>query len=107
MRYHITRPKGQKTTVYLPPILSEMLALKLGYQPDEEDAIPAVRLWLQDCLDRSTDPGRIHVSQWLQAKIIETLVSPKLREQWGEWFDRAEAAGRYRIRHTRTKAKRS
>jgi hypothetical protein len=64
MRYHITRG-GRETTVTIDDILSEMLALKLGHAPDGDQANRAVRDWMQDCLDKSADPGRIHVSQSL------------------------------------------
>ncbi len=94
IRYHLRRSGGE-TTVSIDNILSELLALKLGRQPDE-DAHQAVRLWLQDCLDKSIDPDRIHLSQWLQARIVEEIASWELREKRDEWLDRKSRQRRRR-----------
>jgi hypothetical protein len=96
-RYHLTR-KGRETTVSIDDILVEMLALKLGHDPDSDEARTAVRAWMQDRLDKSGDHGRQHLSQWLKARIVDNIVSDDLREAWGEWFDRAQKAGKYRQR---------
>jgi hypothetical protein len=100
MRYHITRG-GRETTVSIDNILAEMLALKLGRRPDEEDAHQAVRLRLQDWLDKSIDPDRIHLSQWLQARIVEEIASWELREKRDEWLDRKAAGRKSRQRRSR------
>ena len=50
MAYHVT-PGDHRTTVSIDNILSELLALKLGYDPDAPEAHAAVRQWLQDRLD--------------------------------------------------------
>jgi hypothetical protein len=42
LRYHLRR-NGGETTVSIDSILAELLALKLGRQPDAEDAHQAVR----------------------------------------------------------------
>jgi hypothetical protein len=100
MRYHITRG-GRETTVSIDNILAEMLALKLGRRPDEEDAHQAVRLRLQDWLDKSIDPDRIRPSQWLQARIVEEIASWELREKRDEWLDRKAAGRKSRQRRSR------
>ena len=91
-RYHLTR-NGKETTVSIDDILIEMLALKLGHDPDSDQARATVQAWMQDCLDKSLDPDRIHLSQWLGARIIETIASWELREKRDDWLDR-KAAGR-------------
>jgi hypothetical protein len=50
----------------------------------------AVPVWLQSRFDRFPDPGRIHIGQWLQEQVVDTIASPKLREAWSDWFDQAE-----------------
>jgi hypothetical protein len=97
MHYHVTLGR-RKTTVNIPAVLAEMLALKLGHEPDANAAGRAVRAWMQERLDRSADSGRIHVSQWLQAEIVDMIASPGLRRAWWEWFDRVIADGRFRER---------
>jgi hypothetical protein len=106
LRYHLRRSGGE-TTVSIDNILAELLALKLGRQPDDEDARQAVRLWLQDCLDKSIDPDRIHLSQWLQARIVEEVASWELREKRDEWLDRKAAGRKPRRRRTRSKRART
>jgi hypothetical protein len=100
MRYHITRG-GHEMTVMIDTILAELLVLKLGRQPDDEDAHQAVRLWLQDRLDKSIDPTRIHLSQWLQARIVEEIASWELREKRDAWLDRKAAGRKSRQRRSR------
>jgi hypothetical protein len=100
LRYHLRR-NGGETTVSIDNILAELLALKLGRQPDAEDAHQAVRLWLQDRLDKSIDPTRIHLSQWLQARIVEEIASWELREKRDAWLDRKDAGRKSRQRRSR------
>jgi hypothetical protein len=99
-RFHLRRG-GQKTTVSIDSILSELLAFKLGRHPDDADAPGAVREWLQDRLDSSIDPTRIHLSQWLQARIIEEIASLELREKRDEWLDGRVAGRKGRRRQNR------
>jgi hypothetical protein len=105
-RFHLRRG-GQETTVSIDSILAELLALKLGRQPDDEDAHQAVRLWLQDRLDKSIDPDRIHLSQWLQARIVEEIASWELREKRDEWLDRKAAGRKSRRRRSRPPERKS
>src|SRR5262249_20698904 len=60
-RYHITRD-GDQTTVSIDNFLVELLSIKLGHEPGSNEARTAVRQWLQDRIDKSADPGRVHVS---------------------------------------------
>ena len=106
LRYHLRR-NGGETTVSIDAILAELLVLKLGRQPDDEDAHQAVRLWLQDRLDKSMDPTRLHLSQWLQARIVEEIASWELREKRDEWLDRKAAGRKSRPRRSRPPERKS
>ena len=84
-RYHLTL--GQKrTTVSLGPVISNLLALRLGCTPQSPKAHGTVRSWLQQRLDENNDPGRIRVSQWLQDQIVLFLVDTNLSERYGDWL---------------------
>jgi hypothetical protein len=84
--YHIQRPRG-RTTVSLDKLLSELLALSLGKQPDTPEAHLAVRHYLQEKLDTSRDPHRIWVSQWLRDQVFLDLVDKNLSRKYWKWFD--------------------
>src|ERR1700730_8983675 len=100
MAYHVTLG-DHRTTVSIDNILSELMALKLGHDPDAPEAHGAIRRWLQDRLDDANDPGRSRTSQWLQAQIVEALVSDKLAAAHGRWVDKKLAEGRARRRSGR------
>jgi hypothetical protein len=103
-RYHLRRNDGQQTTVCMDDIFIEMLALNLGHQPDSDEGRHAVRQWMQECIDKGI-PDSLYLSQWLRGKILTNVVSPKLREAWGDWFERvAINEGKWRQRRARTKA---
>ncbi len=85
-RFHI-QLGDKRTTVSIDRTLVELLALKLGEEPDSEPAHQAIRLWLQDRLDEANDPGRYKVSQWLQSEIIHGLVDKKISAAYGRWLD--------------------
>jgi hypothetical protein len=56
VRYHVKIDKV-RTTVSLAPVLSELLALKLGVEPQTRAAQAALRAWLQQEID--SDPGAV------------------------------------------------
>jgi hypothetical protein len=87
MIYHVSLG-GRRTTVSLHETLSELLALKLGFEPDGKEAHGAVRRWLQARLDAADDPERVLTSQWLQACAIRAIAGPELAESWGRWMDK-------------------
>ena len=80
--YHVNMEKG-RTTLKLPKILSEMLAIKFNVQPRTREAHKIIRDWLQDKLNR--DPVRIHVSQWVTAEAIAEVTDEKLRRKHQNW----------------------
>jgi hypothetical protein len=100
MAYHVTLG-DHRTTVSIDNILSELLALKLGYAPDAPEAHAAVRQWLQDRLDQANDPDRDRTSQWLQARIVEAIVSNKLALAHDRWSNKKRAGDRARRRSGR------
>jgi hypothetical protein len=86
-RYHVKIRKA-RTTVSIPTVLEELLALKLGSEPQTQEAHAAVRLWLQEEIDR--DPGAIPkrgASQRLTQQISLEIAAPHLikkRDAWNE-----------------------
>ena len=61
MAYHITLG-DHRTTVSIDDTLSELLALKLGHDPDAPEAHGAVRQWLQDRLDQVSAELRVSIN---------------------------------------------
>ena len=84
-RYHL-RLGSKRTTVSVDNILSELLAIRLGFCPQSAQAHGSVRAWLQQQLDQANDPGRIRVSQWLRDQTILFLVDKKLSDTYLDWW---------------------
>ena len=84
-RYHVSLGT-KRTTVSLDRTLVELLALKLGYEPDAPPAHAVIRSWLQNKLDQANDPGRSRVSQWLQAQVIHAIVDKYLSKRHARWL---------------------
>jgi hypothetical protein len=84
--YHVQQG-SKRTTVTLDQLLSDLLALKLGVQPNTTEAHAAVRAWLQNALDRANDPGRCMTSQWLTKAVIMEIADTELRRTWYELLD--------------------
>src|SRR5512135_2858398 len=68
-------------------VTSDLLALKLGYDPRSEDARAAVRAYLQEKLDEKNDPGWTSVSQWLREEALLDLVDKRLSGKYWRWFE--------------------
>ncbi len=85
-RYHVKL--GQKrTTVTLDNILSTLLSLKLGKQPESKEAHKVIRQWLQARLDENNDAARTLVSEWLQDQVILYLIeNTPLDKAYGDWI---------------------
>lgn len=82
--YHVMHGK-RRTTVMVDGFLSAMLALKLGVEPDSEEAHSTVRGHLQDKLDEAANPRMNRLSQFLQREILRELVDRKLSEKYLQW----------------------
>lgn len=84
-RYHVQRDTT-RTTISLDNVLSALLAMKLGAEPETTQAHAAVRQWLQARLDDQADPGRAKVSQWLAGETILFVADKKLSESYMSWL---------------------
>lgn len=85
MRYHV-QLGTKRTTITLDTVLSDLLAIKLGYRPDDAQAHAAVREWLQQQLDEAGDPNRIRTSQWLQEQVILAIADKKLSTKYDDYI---------------------
>ena len=88
-RYHVTIAEA-RTTVTLPEVLAELLALKRGTVPKTPEGHAAVRAWLQQEIDR--DPGAVHfrrASQRLTQQAILAVAAPGLVTKRDDWMIRA------------------
>lgn len=84
-RYHVSI-NGHRTTVCLPLVVAELLALKLGAEPDAPQAHSAVRTWLQGEVDR--DPGAVaygRASQRLAHLAMLAIAAPGLVAKLERW----------------------
>jgi hypothetical protein len=97
-RFHVSLG-SKRTTISVDKTLSILMSLQLGLQPNTPCAHLALRQWLQAHLERNGDPHQIHVSQWLQGKIAEALISPALKEKYDEWCE-AEWIKSYPVRRS-------
>jgi len=84
-RYHVTLGK-KRTTVSLDNMLSILLSLQLGQQPQTPQAHAAVRQWLQARLDYGNDAERSRTSQWLRSEVVQALIKPELDERYSQWI---------------------
>lgn len=86
-RYHI-QLNNRRTTITLDTVLSELLAIKLGYSPDDKRAHSAVRDWLEPMIIENMGgnlPTNSRVSQWTRRYAIEAIANPKLISQVIDW----------------------
>jgi len=100
MRYHVTL-QNKETTVTIDDILSELLVLRLGYDPDSTEATSAARLWLQQRL--ADHRGLPHVSQWLQKEIVQMIAAKELLNAHRKWCERMEKQSRYALATLRSR----
>jgi hypothetical protein len=86
-RFHVRIGK-RRTTVTLHYRLSGLLAVKLGADPETEEAHGVVRQWLQEQLDESDFPQRDRLSQWLQGEAMLFVADTKVSKRyWSELDD--------------------
>ncbi|WP_456473576.1 hypothetical protein [Desulfolithobacter sp.] len=77
--YHV-EIGARRTTVSLPNILTDLLAIKLDQRPRTKEAAQAVRSWLQQTLDKENDPGMVYASRCLQEDAILFIADKNLSE---------------------------
>lgn len=83
-RYHIQRGEF-RTTVTLDSTLSELLSLKIGIAPDQQDAHSAVRQWLQSLSDQKANHDSSNFSQWLKQQAILFISDQQLVTRHQQW----------------------
>ena len=86
-RFHI-QFANHRTTVTVDTMLSAMLAIKLGFEPETPDGNRAVREWLQARLPDKvgTDKGiGTRASQNAQRLIVEAIADPKISRAYDDW----------------------
>ena len=86
-RFHIWFGE-KRTTISVDTILYELLAIKLGYWPDNEYAHSSVRIWLQDTIisNLGEQPGRKNATQWTRRYLIEAIADKRLAGKRNDWI---------------------
>lgn len=85
IRYHIEL-KSHRTTVSLDKIVSDLMAIKLGFDPDSPGASHAVRNRLGE-LVRERKRFSVHqLSRFITEEAILDLVDNMLSKQYLDWY---------------------
>jgi hypothetical protein len=84
-RYHV-RLGERRTTVSLDTLLSNLLSLRLGVEPETPEAHRTVCHWLQARLKENGDANRVLVSEWLTHQVIFFLIPDELNRKYGDWL---------------------
>lgn len=85
-RFHVSLGT-RRTTISVDRILSTLMSLHLGAQPNTPAAHLALRKWLQMHLDRNADPHQRDLTHWLRGKIAEALISVDLKQKYDQWCE--------------------
>jgi len=74
--YHIWRG-DKRTSISVHETLDQMLSLRLGGTPDPSDrnSQKAVIKWVQTVINSETDENQPHLSQWLQGRALDFIMS--------------------------------
>ena len=85
IRYHIEL-KSHRTTVSVDKIVSDLMAIKLGYSPDSPEARRAVRNRLGELArERKRDCG-YHLGKYITEEAILDLADKMLSKKYLEWY---------------------
>ena len=87
IRLHI-KLGDQRTTISADSMLTAMLAIKLGHEPETPEGNRAVREWLQERLPSKvgTDKGiGKRASQNAQRLIVEAIADTKISRAYDDW----------------------
>ena len=86
-RFHI-QFANHRTTVTVDTMLSAMLAIKLGHEPETPEGNRAVREWLQarlpDKVGKDKGIGK-RASQNAQRLIVEAIADTKISRAYDDW----------------------
>lgn len=63
-------------------ILSDLLSLKLGIDPDTPNAHSEIRALLQEWIDQNEDQHQTRISQWLHGRDLLMIADSKLTEAY-------------------------
>ena len=83
--FHITL-KERRTSFSLDNYLSELLAVKLGYEPHSRNAHSAIRTYLTNTLNESNFDPLIPISRQARRKAIKAIADPALVAKHVEWW---------------------
>ena len=79
----------QRTTISVDRVLFELMALNLGYKPDDPAALPSVRAWIREQLPAKVGihGGRLkQASQGARVLLIEAIADKTLSTQRDDWM---------------------
>ena len=85
--YYIWRG-NKRTSVSVHQTLDKMLALRLGGTPAPSDrqSQKAVIRWVQKIINDESHPDQKNISQWLQGRALEFIMSGKdMPQLWENW----------------------
>ena len=87
-RFHVMLGEKKRTTISLPKYLLTMFALKQGYDLNNQKSLhKQIRAWCQETLIKWDYNGHaINFSQFLQKKIVETILDNNLSKKYGNLF---------------------
>jgi len=65
----------------------ELLALRLGFEPETPEGYVAVHTWLQAQVDRLADRSTFEIREQLHALVLRALIDPQLEQALEGWLD--------------------
>ncbi|MBK5936153.1 hypothetical protein [Halorhodospira halophila] len=65
----------------------ELLALRLGFEPETPEGYVAVHIWLQAQVDDLGDWGVFKIREQLHALVLRALIDPQLEQALDDWLD--------------------
>lgn len=80
--FHIYVKKGRgkrRTSISIETILTDLFAIKLGYEPGSREAHSAIRLWLQEKQDEqnSNEPQSLIIKKELILEVAQKRIVDK------------------------------
>ena len=70
----------------------ELLALRLGFEPETPEGYVAVHAWLQAQIDAHGDLPAFEIREQLHGLVLRTLIDPQLEQALEGWLDLIEPA---------------
>ncbi|MCG5539373.1 hypothetical protein [Halorhodospira sp. 9622] len=70
----------------------ELLALRLGFEPETPEGYVAVHTWLQAQVDRLADQSTFEIREQLHGLVLRALIDPQLEHALEGWLDLIEPA---------------